>query len=145
MVQSGIEIESTLPLHGIWNINVFFLINSYVDFVVHFIVIDSPGSTSPASTVPSFSDDSANGSTWYIAARFTFDEYSETLRGRNFILGSGLRTVDKQGIAYTNQPLVGGRRYTVYCRVTGTDLTGVGVQHIISTTPPQKMIITLFI
>ena len=103
-------------------------IDSYVDFVVHFIVVDSSLTISPASTGPSFPDDSANGSTWYTAARFTFDEYSEAFRGGNFILGNGLKTVDRQGITYTNQPLVPGRRYTVFCRVIGTDRTGVCIQ-----------------
>ena len=101
-----------------------FIINSYVDFIVRFTVADSP-----ASTVDPIVDAFTNDSTRYIAARFTFDEYKETLRGRNFILGSGLKTVDRLGTTYTNQPLVKGRKYSVYCRVTGTDLSGVGLLH----------------
>jgi hypothetical protein len=92
---------------------------SYVDFIVH---VTTPGS--PASTIPPLTDSFAKDNTWYIAAQFTFDEYKETLRGKNFILGSGTKTVDRMDTVYTNQPLVQGRKYYVYCKATGTDISG---------------------
>ena len=79
----------------------------------------------PSSSVPQSVGPYANGSTWYVAARFTFVEYSERIGGNNFILGSGSKTADKQDVVYTNQPLESGMRYVIYCRAVGSDLTGV--------------------
>ena len=95
--------------------------------MVHFSVARSTSQSSSlsSSSVPLYVGPYANGSTWYVAARFTFSIYSERIRGSNFILGSGSKTVDVHDVVYTNRPLVPGMRYTIYCRVVGTDLTGV--------------------
>lgn len=106
--------------------------HSQVDFVVHFTLANSDSSLTsriPASSVPSHVGPYSNGSTWYVAARFTFTEYNDRHGGNNFILGSGSKTIGLQDITYTNQELMPGRRYSVYCTVTGTDWTGVRIQH----------------
>ena len=79
----------------------------------------------PSSSVPQSVGPYANGSAWYVAARFTFVEYNERIGGNNFILGSGSKTADKQDVVYTNQPLEPVMRYVIYCRAVGTNLTGV--------------------
>ena len=101
--------------------------------MVHFSVPDSKSSSRLSSSlVPSFVGPYVNGSTWYVAARFTFSTYNERIRGNNFILGSGSKTVDMQDIVYTNRPLEPGMRYSVYCRAIGTDLTGVNIHVFIT-------------
>ena len=104
-------------------------VTRYVDIVVHFSVADSTSSSRrlPSSSVPSFVGPYANGSTWYVTARFTFSTYNERIRGSNFILGSGSKTVDVEDVVYTNRPLEPGMRYVIYCRVVGEDLTVVNV------------------
>lgn len=98
---------------------------SHVDVIVHVDQTQLTPQPPPASDIPSNIGPYTGNSQWYIAAQFTYDDYRTKAASNNFELGTDSETQDDSGVTYTNERLKDSRKYSVYIRVSGTDISGV--------------------
>ena len=58
-------------------------------------------------------------SKWYIAAKYTWQEYESTIAGKSFTIGDG-QTTTVSGEEYTNVKVTPGYKYSIYIRIVAS-------------------------
>ena len=56
---------------------------------------------------------------WYIAAKYTWQEYESTIAGKSFTIGDG-QTTTGSGEVYTNVDVTPGYTYSIYIRIVAS-------------------------
>ena len=85
---------------------------------VYIVVYRGPlGGSSPSETdIPQSIGAHSEDSAWYIAAKYTWQEYESNIAGKSFTIGDG-QTTTVSGEVYTNVEVTPGYTYSIYIRI----------------------------
>ena len=85
---------------------------------VYIVVYRGPlGDSSPSETdIPQSIGAHSEDSAWYIAAKYTWQEYESNIAGKSFTIGDG-QTTSVSGEVYTNVEVTPGYTYSIYIRI----------------------------
>jgi hypothetical protein len=90
---------------------------SYICIVIYRGPLDGD---SPPSDIPeNIGAYSGENSEWYIAAKYTYQEYESNIAGKSFTIGNG-QTTSANGEEYTNVEVVSGYKYSIYFRIVAS-------------------------